>query len=168
MDTAAVFRHPHVAFLALIAAILAQAGAPSAGDEPSPNSRGVVRIVFAGDVMLDGGPGHFAAHGGDPFAHLASVLRDADLTVANLECALATRGQSVHKDFTFLAKPNCLPILKRYFSAVSLANNHSGDWGKEGFASELELLESVRLPYFGGGRNAEAARRPPRGPAGLQ
>jgi poly-gamma-glutamate capsule biosynthesis protein CapA/YwtB (metallophosphatase superfamily) len=53
-----------------------------------------------------------------------------------------------------------LPLLKKYFSAVSLANNHSGDWGKKGFATELELLRETKLPYFGGGTDLRAAHQP--------
>jgi poly-gamma-glutamate capsule biosynthesis protein CapA/YwtB (metallophosphatase superfamily) len=53
-----------------------------------------------------------------------------------------------------------LPLLKKYFSAVSLANNHSGDWGKKGFVTELELLRETGLPFFGGGANRHQAHEP--------
>jgi poly-gamma-glutamate capsule biosynthesis protein CapA/YwtB (metallophosphatase superfamily) len=119
-----------------------------------------VRIVFAGDIMLDGGPGHIVTVGGDPFADVASVLRDADLTIGNLECAIVKQGYAVDKKFTFRGPSESLPLLRKYFSAVSLANNHSGDWGKHGFLTELELLREVGLPFFGGGANAREARRP--------
>lgn len=121
---------------------------------------GTVRIVFAGDIMLDGGPGHIVTSGGDPFAKVATVLADADLTVGNLECAIVKEGHAVDKPFTFRGPEKALPLLKRYFSAVSLANNHSGDWGKHGFVTELELLRETGLPWFGGGANAREARRP--------
>ena len=142
----------------MAAVALAAARAVAAG--PGPAEPGVVRMAFAGDVMLDGGPGHFVTHGGDPFAGVASVLQSADIAVANLECAMATKGKALDKDFTFLARSNCIPVLKRHFTALSLANNHSGDWGKEGFASQLSLLDEAKMPYFGGGRNLAEARRP--------
>jgi poly-gamma-glutamate capsule biosynthesis protein CapA/YwtB (metallophosphatase superfamily) len=121
---------------------------------------GVVRIVFAGDIMLDGGPGHIVTVGGDPFVHVAGVLRDADLTIGNLECAIVKEGHAEDKPFTFRGPAKALPILKQHFSAVSLANNHSGDWGKRGFLTELELLREAGIPFFGGGANAREARRP--------
>jgi poly-gamma-glutamate synthesis protein (capsule biosynthesis protein) len=121
---------------------------------------GTVRVAFVGDVMLDGGPGHVVTSGGDPFVNVATVLRDADLTIANLECAIVKKGRSLDKEFTFRGPESALPLLKKYFSAVSLANNHSGDWGKEGFATELELLRQTKLPYFGGGANVRSARQP--------
>jgi poly-gamma-glutamate synthesis protein (capsule biosynthesis protein) len=144
-----------VSILACAAALVSHVAWPSAQAE-----EGAVRIAFVGDVMLDGGPGHIVTSGGDPFANVAPALRDADLTIANLECAIVKKGRSLDKEFTFRGPEGALPLLKKYFSAVSLANNHSGDWGKEGFATELELLRETKLPYFGGGSNARAARQP--------
>ena len=134
-----------------------------------------LKIVFVGDVMLDGGPGHVVGNGGDPFAEAAKILRDADLSIGNVECAISRKGEPLVKSYTFLGKPDSIPLLKKYFSAVSVANNHSGDYGKEAFADELDIFDREKLPYFGGGRNLagrpEAARsRKPRaegGPPGL-
>lgn len=121
---------------------------------------GPVRVLFVGDVMLDNGPGHIISNGGDPFAPTAAVLRDADLTIGNLECAITRRGHAVDKPYQFKGPRSALPLLKQYFSAVSLANNHSGDWGKAGFADELALLRESGIPFFGGGSNRAEALRP--------
>ena len=142
---------------AAICLLLSRATASAAEDRG--NDR-VVRITFVGDVCFDGNPGHTVSTASDPFAAVASVLKDTDLAIANLECAMATAGENGPNRYSFKAPTECVPLLKRYFSAVSLANNHSGDWGQEGFASELDLLEREKLPYFGGGRNIEQARRP--------
>ncbi len=117
-------------------------------------------INFTGDIMLDHGPGHTIAWGGDPFAPVASILSGADLTAGNLECVITRKGEYEDKPYTFKAPLEALPLLKKYFSALSLANNHSGDWGKAGFADMLTLLDQAGIPYFGGGRNREAALRP--------
>jgi poly-gamma-glutamate synthesis protein (capsule biosynthesis protein) len=119
-----------------------------------------VRIVFAGDIMLDGGPGHIVTTGGDPFADVATALSDGDVTVGNLECAIVKKGHAVDKPYTFRGPERALPLLTKHFTAMSLANNHSGDWGKAGFVTELELLRQARLPFFGGGMNAREARVP--------
>ena len=133
-------------------------GNVSRGDEDRANR--VVRITFVGDVCFDGNPGHVVTNGEDPFAAVASVLKDTDLAVANLECSVPIAGTRGTNRYSFKAPTECVPLMKQYFSAVTVANNHSGDWGKDGFASELDLLEREKLPYFGGGRNAEQARRP--------
>lgn len=119
-----------------------------------------VRIVFAGDVMLDGGPGHVVAHGGDPFAEFDSILRGADIAVCNLECVIGEGGEQVLKPYTFRGAREGIPLLKKYFSAVNVANNHSGDFGKKSFLNQLTLLKKADLPYFGGGRDREEAYRP--------
>ena len=119
-----------------------------------------VRIDFVGDIMLDGGPGHIVTNGGDPFERLAPLLSDADITVGNLECAVTTTGHAVDKPYTFRAPVEALPLLKKYFTAVSLANNHSVDWGKQGFTSELNLLAQQHLLWFGGGANLQQAHAP--------
>jgi poly-gamma-glutamate synthesis protein (capsule biosynthesis protein) len=113
-----------------------------------------------GDIMLDGGPGHVVTSGGDPFAGVASVLQNADITVGNLECAIVKKGHAVDKPYTFRGPESALPLLRKYLSAVSLANNHSGDWGKKGFPTELELLREAKLPWFGAGANTRAAHEP--------
>ena len=119
-----------------------------------------VRVLFVGDIMLDNGPGHIITNGGDPFAPTSSVLRDADLTIGNLECAITRRGYPEDKTYQFKGPLIALPLLKKYFSAVSLANNHAGDWGKKGLADELVLLRENGIRYFGGGNNRAEALKP--------
>lgn len=119
-----------------------------------------VRVMFVGDIMLDNGPGHIITTGGDPFAPTAQVLKDADLTIGNLECALTRAGHQRDKTYTFKAPKASLPLLKKYFSAVSLANNHAADWGAAGFADELTLLKENGIKYFGGGATRREALQP--------
>jgi poly-gamma-glutamate synthesis protein (capsule biosynthesis protein) len=116
--------------------------------------------VFAGDVMLDGGPGHAVVHGVDPFAEFASILRNADVAVCNLECVISEGGVQVLKPYTFRGPQESIPLLKKYFTAVSVANNHSGDFGKEALLDQLNTFDKAELHYFGGGRNIEEAYRP--------
>ena len=118
-----------------------------------------IRLVFVGDVMLADGPGRVIRSGKDPFRHVAGALRDADITIGNLECVIASSGKPEPKPYTFRAPKQSLRLLKKYFSAVSLANNHSGDFGKGAFSEMLQLLEQYQMPYFGGGRNLRAAHQ---------
>lgn len=119
-----------------------------------------VSLVFAGDTVLDDDPGALIAHGGDPFAHFAAVFASADIRIANLECVVATGGSAGDKNFTFRAHPRVLPVLKTHFDAVALANNHSGDFGREAFAEMLGLLKQTGLGKLGGGRNLSEAHAP--------
>jgi poly-gamma-glutamate synthesis protein (capsule biosynthesis protein) len=120
-----------------------------------------VHLIFAGDIMLDDGPGRVIQSGRDPLAHFTATLAQADFTVGNLECPIATTGQPLEsKIFSFRAHPRVLPILKGRFNALAVSNNHSGDYGKEAFLETLTLLEKNGLPYFGGGRDLAAAHAP--------
>lgn len=125
------------------------------------NAHATVRLLFAGDVMLDDGPGRFIALGGDPLAPFASRLRDADYRIANLETPIATVGEPLDsKIYSFRAHPRVLPVLKGRFDALALANNHSGDYGKQAFVETMQHLDSAGLARFGGGLNLTEAHQP--------
>lgn len=119
-----------------------------------------ITLVFVGDLMLADGPGKLIRSGRDPFANFAPVLRDADLSVGNLECVISSKGQAEAKPYTFRAPKRALPLLKKYFGVVSLANNHSGDFGKTAFADMLDSLDKHQIAYVGGGRDLRDAHRP--------
>jgi len=119
-----------------------------------------VSLVFAGDTTLDDEPGALMERGGDPLAGFAPLFAQADIRIANLECVVATTGQAGHKNYTFRAHPRVLPVLKRHLDGVTLANNHSGDYGREAFAQMLGLLRQAGLAQAGGGMNLAEAHTP--------
>lgn len=128
-------------------------------ETPAPDDRASVRLIFVGDIMLDDGPGRAVARGIDPFAPFTTIFDEADVVVGNLECVVATTGQPFDKKYTFRAHPRVIPLLKRHFDALSIANNHTGDYGDEAFVEQLDLLHG-RVGVFGGGRDQTEARRP--------
>lgn len=117
-------------------------------------------LLMAGDIMLDGLPGESIARGVDVFAEFADVLKGADVSVGNLEFAVGVKGAKLDKKFTFQAHPRVVPLLAKYFHALSLANNHSGDYGKEAFVECIERLDTARIGHFGGGRNLDQVHQP--------
>lgn len=119
-----------------------------------------ITMAFVGDLMLADGPGKLIRAGKDPLIHVAALLQTADLRIGNLECVVSPKGRPDPKPYTFRAPQRSLKLLKRHFSAVSLANNHTGDFGKPAFADMLDRLERAHLPYFGGGRRLRDAHRP--------
>lgn len=119
-----------------------------------------VNLVFVGDIMVAETPGELIARGIDPFKPFESFLDAQDLRIGNLECVIATTGKAEVKPFTFRADPRTIPVLARHFDGLSVANNHSGDFGKEAFTEQLALLRKAGLPYFGGGNNAAEAHKP--------
>lgn len=139
---------------------LAFAGCMSAGAQAVLQASRPVTLVFAGDTTLDDHPGALIARGGDPFADFAQLFAQADVRIANLECVVATQGSAGNKNYTFRAHPRVLPVLRRHLDGVTLANNHSGDFGRQAFAQMLELLARNGLAQAGGGLNLSQAHEP--------
>ena len=125
-----------------------------------PRALDDVQLVFAGDTTLDSTPGEWIRRGQDPFASFSQLFAAADLRLLNLECVVATSGQAVPKHYTFRAHPRVLQTLKRHLDGVTLANNHSGDYGREAFAEMLGLLKTHQLAQAGGGMNLTQAHTP--------
>ena len=119
-----------------------------------------VSLVFAGDTVLDDTAGKIIEQGGDPFSDFADYFAGADIRITNLECVVSTRGQANDKMYTFQAHPRVIPVLQKHFDAVTLANNHSGDFGPDAFAQMLSLLKEARLAQVGGGMNLKQAHTP--------
>ena len=144
-----------VRILALLVALVALPAARAEG------STDTVRLVFVGDIMLDDGPGRLIARGGDPLVPFARELADADYTIGNLECPIASVGKAMEsKIFAFRADPRVVDRLKGRFDALAVANNHSGDYGKAAFLETLAHLDRASIPYFGGGRDLASAHAP--------
>ena len=119
-----------------------------------------VQLVFAGDTTLDSAPGALIKKGGDPLQAFGELFAQADVRLLNLECVVATTGKAVPKHYTFRAHPRVLQTLKRHVDGVTLANNHSGDYGRAAFAEMLTLLSSHQIAQTGGGMNLREAHTP--------
>jgi poly-gamma-glutamate synthesis protein (capsule biosynthesis protein) len=148
----------HLLLPLLLCPALAIAATPAPATKPTPTRE--VSLAFVGDVMVAERPGELIAAGKDPLAPFQTLLDRHDLRIGNLECVVATGGDALAKPFTFRASPQVLPVLKRHFDAMSLANNHSGDFGKAAFAEQLGLMRAAQLPYFGGGHDLAEAHAP--------
>ena len=117
-----------------------------------------VSLLFVGDIMLDNGPGNAVNNGKDPFEKCAKLLLDADVTVGNLECVLGKGGKQVNKTYIFRGASDSPKHLKKYFHALSLANNHALDFGPDGLIGCVDVLTKADIGFFGAGRDLQAAR----------
>lgn len=137
--------------------------APSTSDEPTsePDPPVVTRLLVVGDLML--GRRVAAANPGRPVAplrHLAPEIRRADIAVGNLESTLDDDGPPQQGDDSFAAPPGTLRGLERVgFDAMSLANNHTGDFGEAMLLETVEQLRRSRIAGFGAGPDLDSASR---------
>lgn len=143
-------------FLSAITAVTLGA-ASNFAQESAPAT---VRVVLVGDIMLDRDPGRAMLAGKDPFRGVAQLLDGADITIGNLECVVAHSGEEFDKAYTFRASPKAIPYLARYFDAVSLANNHTGDFGHAALIETMYRLRGANVAFFGAGLNDAEAHAP--------
>ncbi|MDN4643019.1 CapA family protein [Arthrobacter sp. PsM3] len=121
-------------------------------------------IALLGDVMLGRLVNERLRRVGAeyPWGDTDSVLRRADLTVANLECVLAAGGEpEAGKVFHFRSDPKNVESLRSAgIGMVSLANNHVLDYGVSAFREMLPVLDSAGILHAGAGLGRDAAQRP--------
>lgn len=122
-----------------------------------------VTLVAVGDICLANGVEKRMKQKGRgyPFATLKEQLRGADIAFGNLECVLATSGKKVPKQFHFRGHPRGARALREAgFDVVSLANNHTLDYGKEALVETVRHLRAQGVTPVGGGRTLAEAHRP--------
>lgn len=145
---------------------------PSVSPSPAEdNATGTETIVlaFAGDVNFDEDSypvKKYDAEGGDITACLSEDLlaemNAADIMMLNNEFAYSTRGvEETDKSYTFRADPSRVGILKEMgVDIVSLANNHSLDFGPDALLDTFDTLEGAAIDYVGAGENIDRAKAP--------
>lgn len=131
---------------------------------PTPTPEPIV-IAMAGDVLTGEkiGPKIEAEKFEDVLdTETAELMRSADVTVVNYESSISTRGKPADKTYTFRAKPESTAFLRDYLGvdAVSLANNHTLDYGWDAFYDTLDTLREYDITPFGAGMNLSEAAAP--------
>lgn len=129
--------------------------------ETTPVARPDISIVCVGDMT-------FSRSGGVRFGkpttllkRVRSQLRAGDITYGNLETPLSGRGKRAAKTFTFRGPTSAAAALAAAgFDVVSVANNHSLDYGRVAFSDTRKALARAKVLAAGGGANKKAAWKP--------
>jgi poly-gamma-glutamate capsule biosynthesis protein CapA/YwtB (metallophosphatase superfamily) len=130
-----------------------------------PQSLRAEEIVInaVGDIMLGGrwAPALKKKGYDFPFAGIKTELVKGDITLANLESPIAGKGSEfTGKKFRFLAEPAVAEALGNAgITLVTLANNHSMDYGGQALAETFANLEAAGIAWIGAGRNLKDARK---------
>ncbi len=139
-----------------------------AGKSSGPEN-GDITIGFTGDINFDetwSVMKHMRRKGKgiagciDP--RLIKKMRGYDYMVVNNEFSISDRGKPMAgKAYTFRSPRRNVKLLKQLgVDAVSLANNHVYDYGKQAFLDTMSTLEKNGIKYTGGGKNSSEARKP--------
>ncbi len=126
-----------------------------------------VSLVAVGDMMLSR---HvwtkIMAHGADPrypFLETADFTKAADVTFGNVETAVSDMAPPPPEGMSFITPTKAIEGLKYAgFDVVSLANNHSMNFGREALLDSVKQLEAQGIKTAGAGENIEAAHVPAR------
>ena len=129
--------------------------------EETPRDGPTVTIAAVGDVQL--GRAWPDANVRLPpddarpiFENVAGMLKDADVTFGNLETVLADEGKSRKcgprstRCYAFRVPTSYAKTLKETgFDVMSIANNHTGDFGEEGRTATAAALDAVGVLHSG-------------------
>lgn len=128
---------------------------PQRMEEQSPAP---VTLRFVGDLVLgnshlvDNIPAEWDAM---YFGQVGSYLKNADLTMGNLEGALTQYAKTLKvtgtgRSYAFRFPPRYAKLLKDTgFTALNVANNHARDFGEQGFADTGENLRQAAIAVVG-------------------
>lgn len=124
----------------------------------------MIKIMIAGDLVVNHRSQILLQEGkyGDLLAGVKSVNEAYDYRVLNLECPIVTgQAEKIVKVGPHLKCDERVVELLRYglFDGVTLANNHFRDYGDQGVADTLRILDLQGIEHVGGGNNLEEASR---------
>jgi len=89
------------------------------------------------------------------------VFKSADYSIANIECPITLINKPLHKKYIFRAEPSYLSdIFDLGITHLNVANNHTIDQDREGFASTIENIKKYKLIPLGYGKSQEYAIKP--------
>jgi len=136
---------------------------PTTGQAAADPTR-VTTVLVTGDLMLGRRVGDRLSALGDPAAALrpmADLLAAADLTVGNLESTLSKAGRPRQGGDSFGAAPSVRQGLRLAgFDVLSLANNHTGDYGPQALVETVDRARAGGFRTVGAGADLAAAARP--------
>lgn len=119
-------------------------------EEPGDHRRFVISML--GDCTLSSShyTNHFESVVGDdlnyPFSNVAEILAADDLTLANLECSFSDRRLESASQYAFCGQTKYAEsLVLGGVDCVSMANNHTNDFGSVGVADTAAALENVNV-----------------------
>jgi poly-gamma-glutamate capsule biosynthesis protein CapA/YwtB (metallophosphatase superfamily) len=126
-----------------------------------------ITLGLTGDLMLGRRMNEAIAREGFayPWGDMLPRLREVDLLLVNLECALTQSAVRWHdgnyKAFYFRAEPSVVETLRlANVRFASLANNHALDFGPAGLLDTIHTLNGTGIAHAGAGATLAEARAP--------
>lgn len=118
-----------------------------------------VTMIAVGDIMLSRAVAkRMRQYGYEyPFASTTEFLRSADITFGNLETSITPGPEVLSFEMSFRADPESAGALRDAgFDVLSLANNHTPNFGETGLQDTLRYLDDVGIVSVGAGTDTRA------------
>lgn len=134
--------------------------AEATDEAPAKNEPTTITVSFAGDCTLGTDEAfdystslnaYYESNGPDYFfQNVRSIFEADDLSIVNLEGPLTTSDERNENQFAFKGDPEYTSILTSgSVEAVNMANNHSHDYGEQGYEDTLQSLRDAGITSFG-------------------
>ena len=124
----------------------------------------MMKLFAIGDVALFGNYSELIHKKGHeyPFFKISSFLNESDIVIANLETPLSDEGlPDKSKPISLCGSPLAIDSLTHTgITHVSLANNHSYDYGEKAIIDTQKRLKEAGISFIGIGENLEHSRQP--------
>jgi poly-gamma-glutamate synthesis protein (capsule biosynthesis protein) len=131
------------------------------GTDDADKDSEIISLAIVGDVSFVGLTGEYMLESGaTPFQFVWEEFDNYDLVIANLETNISEPGigsPQPGKNYTFNSPLESLDRMKGNLDVVSLANNHTNDYGGKALLREIELLKENGIVSFGAGGSIEEA-----------
>lgn len=129
------------------------------------NNSPAVTLAFTGDIFFsDSLYSYYTQNGVSGFLSkkVKNNLYNADLYIADHEFVCSDRGEEAeYQIYTFRAPANREVIFKEMGAdVVTLANNHTLDYGVVALQDTFSLLNDLEIDYVGAGNNLDEALTP--------
>lgn len=97
-----------------------------------------------------------------PWGNTLEIIKNADFRICNLECVISDKGDPwPRKTFHFRTDPKNVECLKiAGFSPISIANNHTLDFGIAALEQMTKNLKTNSINFAGAGENIAEASMP--------
>jgi len=124
----------------------------------------MIKLSAIGDIALFGEYDKIIEKQGNefPFSLVSDHFKKRDIVIGNLEVPLSNLGSpDKSKPISLRGKPEAIKSLKNSgITHVSMANNHSYDYGEEAALDTKENLMFAGVSSFGIGKNLSHSRKP--------
>ncbi len=132
------------------------------GSNSSKKLSGHTSLIAGGDVIWDRGVHRKIKEHGYQYIikDLANLFKYGDISVVNLENPISERGDrhNLDKGIFFKAKPKYISILTEMgVNLVSMANNHTFDYGLTAAIDTTKILKKNKIRYVGFGLDTHEA-----------